>query len=258
MEKPHYLGHRKRLRERFRQTGFEGFAGYEALELLLTYAIPRQDVKPVAKRLIERFGSVRGALDAPFAELSEVEGLSETSATFLHVVKECSALYLRERMKDGDAASTTLPSTAAALAYCELKMSGLRDEQFRVLFLNAQNQIIADEVLNEGTVNESVVYPRKVMERALHNKATALILVHNHPSGRCAPSDQDRVLTAAIIKTARDLGITVHDHLIIGKSDYYSFLERGEMRTLAQTRLLAADTTNPRRDDPPPRGRGRK
>jgi DNA repair protein RadC len=224
MEKPHYQGHRERLRERFRRSGFEGFQDYEAIELLLSYAIPRKDVKPLAKNLIKRFGSLRGVLDARFDELRSVEGLSEKSATFIKVLKECGTLYLREgvvRKRE------KISSTSGLLDYCRSAMSGLRDEQFRAVFLNSQNELIEDEVINEGTVNQSVVYPRKVMERALHHGATALIFVHNHPEGSCRPSREDKVLTAELVSVARGLGIRVHDHLIICKSGYFSFLESG-------------------------------
>lgn len=226
MEKPHYLGHRRRLRERFRNTGFEGFRDYEALELLLGYAIPRRDVKPVAKALAEKFGGLRGVLDAPYEELVEVEGIKENSATFLAALKGCAVAYLRERAKEGRA---TVSSTSALLDYCRAAMGGLGDEQFRAVFLNTQNEVIADEVIQEGTVDRSVVYPRKVMERALHHKASALIFVHNHPSGNCRPSEDDRAVTAELIRAARGLGITVHDHVIISGDGYYSFLEKGLM-----------------------------
>ena len=224
MEKPHYQGHRERLRERFRRAGFEGFQDYEAIELLLSYAIPRKDVKPLAKDLIKTFGSLRGVLDARFDELRSVKGLSENSATFVKVLKECGTLYLREGVVRK---RKRISSTSGLLDYCRAAMSGLRDEQFRAVFLNAQNEVIEDEVIHEGTVNQSVVYPRKVMERALHHGATALIFVHNHPGGSCKPSTEDKVLTAELVSVAGGLGIRVHDHLIICKSGYFSFLERG-------------------------------
>jgi len=224
MEKRHYEGHRKRLRERFRETGFEGFKDYEALELFLSYAIPRRDVKPLAKDLIKKFGSFRGVLDASYDELITVNGLREHSATFLNVLKACTALYLKEGIIGKKA---RISSTGALLNYCQVTMSGLRDEQFRAVFLNSQNEVIADEVIQEGTVNQSVVYPRKVMERALHHKATAIIFVHNHPGGTCKPSREDRVLTEELVKVARGLQMLVHDHIIICKAGYFSFLEQG-------------------------------
>jgi DNA repair protein RadC len=225
-QKPHYLEHRARLRERFRRTGFGGFQDYEALELLLTYAVPRRDVKPLAKELIRRFGGFQGVLDAPIEELVSVDGVKDKTATFIHALKGCASLYLREGVRR----SGQISSTSALLDYCRVAMGGLRDEQFRAVFLNSQNEVIADEVIQEGTVNQSVVYPRKVMERALHHKASALICVHNHPSGSCKPSPEDKRLTAELMGIARGLGIRVHDHLIICASGYYSFLEHGLMR----------------------------
>lgn len=225
MKTPHYHNHRERLRKRFLKTVFEGFQDYEALELLLTYAIPRRDVKPLAKELIARFGSFRGVLDASREELTRVKGLKENTAIFIHALKECSALYLREGLVE----RKQISSTSALLDYCRVVMSGLRDEQFRAVFLNSQNEVIADEVIQEGTVDQSVVYPRKVMERALYHKASALIFVHNHPGGNCRPSAEDRNLTTELCSVAKGLHIKVHDHLIICKSGYFSFLERGLM-----------------------------
>ena len=226
MEKPHYQGHRARLRERFRKTGFEGFQDYEALELLLTYAVPRRDVKPLAKRLIKRYGSMQGVFDAPFEELQEEDGLTENSATYLKMLKDCAALYLRKRTRRD---AMAIAGTGALLDYCRVKMAGLKDEQFMAVFLDSANEVIADEVIQEGTVNQSVVYPRKVMERALHYKATALIFVHNHPSGACRPSKEDKLITSELVRVARGLQITVHDHLIICRDGYYSFREHGQM-----------------------------
>lgn len=223
MNTPHYLNHRERLRERFRKTGFEGFRDYEALELLLTYAIPRRDVKPLAKELIARFGSFRGVLDAPYEEITGVSGIKGNAATFIGCMKECAALYLRE----GVMRKKQVSSTGALLDYLSVKMSGLSDEQFKAVFLNSQNEIIADEVIQEGTVDRSVVYPRKVMERALYHKAAALIVVHNHPGGSPKPSPEDKRITQELKSAAASLGITLHDHLIICKSGYFSFLERG-------------------------------
>lgn len=224
MEKPHYLGHRKRLRERYRKTGFQGFEDYEALELLLTFALPRKDVKPLAKALVAKFGSFKGVLEASYEELLCTDGVKESTATYVHALRDSAALYLRERVRRE---KDVISSTSALLDYFRAVMGHLRDEQFRALFLNSQNELIADEVIQEGTVNQSVVYPRKVMERALHHKATAIIVVHNHPSGKCAPSREDKAITAELVRVARGLGIAVHDHLIVCRDGYVSFLERG-------------------------------
>lgn len=224
--KPHYHGHRGRLRERFSQTGFKGFKDYEALELMLFYAIPRRDVKPIAKDLISRFGSLQGVLEASTEALSAVKGISEGVAIYLKALQEFSALYLRGRVRGK---AHVVSSAGALLDYCRTAMAGNRDEQFRAVFLNAQNEVMLDEVISEGTVSQSVVHPRKVMERALFHNATALIFVHNHPGGSCRPSREDKLITAELVRVARGLDITVHDHIIICKEGYYSFRERGEM-----------------------------
>jgi DNA repair protein RadC len=223
---PHYTGHRQRLRERFLKTGFTGFRDYEALELLLFYALPRRDVKPIAKDLIKRFKSLRGVMDATHDELMTVKGISESAATFIKALKETTGLYLREKLRDEQ---TVISSTGALLDYCHTVMSGLRDEQFRAIYLNSQNSVIGDEVIQEGTVNQSVVYPRKVMERALRQGATALIFVHNHPGGSSKPSREDELITGDLVKVARGLDITVHDHLIVSREGYYSFRESGKL-----------------------------
>jgi DNA repair protein RadC len=225
MDKPHYINHRKRLRERFRKTGFDGFSDYEALELLLTYPIPRKDVKPLAKALIERFKTFHGVIEAPYEELITVEGLGESTATYISMLKECAGLFLKEQIIKKKQISTT----AALLNYCKIRMSNLKDEQFRAIFLNSQNEVITDEIISEGTVNQSVVYPRKVMEKALYHKACAMIVVHNHPSGNLKPSNEDLLLTKTLRDAAKSLQLKIHDHLIISNQGYFSFLEAGLM-----------------------------
>lgn len=218
---PHYRGHRQRLRQRFIQGGWASLQDYELLELLLTFAIPFSDVKPLAKRLIAHFGSFGAVLDAPFEELVQVIGLGEYSATLIKLAKACAEYYLREEALKRQ----RIPSLAALIDYCRTTMGGLKDEQFRVIFLNAQNEVLAEETIQEGTVDQTVVYPRKVLEAALKHKATGLILVHNHPSGKLTPSLADQELTRAIIQAAKPLAITVHDHLIISRHGYFSMAE---------------------------------
>lgn len=224
-DKPHYAGHRQRLRERYLKTGIEGLHDYEALELLLMHAIPRRDVKPIAKEMLKRFGGIQGIFDATIGELCSINGIGEGAAVFIKVVKDCGALYLRDAARKK--INSTISSTGALVEYCTIKMAGLRDEQFRVVFLNASNEIIFDEVLHEGTVDESAVYPRKIIQRALAHNSTGVIFVHNHPGGSPKPSDHDKVLTAELVRVARGMSIRVLDHLIIGKSGYFSFRERG-------------------------------
>jgi len=220
--KPHYHGHRQRLRQRFLTGGPGALQDYELLELLLTFAIPYSDVKPLAKRLIDHFGSFNHVFDAAPEALMEVTGLREYSAVLIKLVKACSEYTLKaEALKRGRIASLT-----SLVDYCRASMGGLPDEQFRVIFLNSQNEIIAEEIVQEGTVNQTVVYPRKVLELALKHKATGLILVHNHPSGHLTPSAADQELTRALVKASRALNLTVHDHLIIGRHGYFSLAEK--------------------------------
>jgi DNA repair protein RadC len=222
-DKPHYHEHRKRIREKFRKVGFDGFQDYEALELLLIYAIPRRDVKPLAKDLLAKFGDFQGVLDAPVEELAAFPGLGENSAMLLKVARECSDLYLKKKVMN----KPRVCSAPDLINYCRMSMSGLKDEQFRVVFLNTQNEIIAIETIQEGTIDQSVVYPRKVMERALYHKAAALIFVHNHPGGNVKPSYADKEITKALVEAATSMDIEVHDHIIIGREGYFSLRDSG-------------------------------
>ena len=220
--KPHYHGHRARLRQRFLTGGPGALQDYELLELLLTFAIPYSDVKPLAKGLIEQFGSFTQVMDATPEALMEFTGLREYSAVLIKLVKACSDFALKaEALK-----RQPIKSLDNLVDYCRASMGGLPDEQFRVIFLNSQNEVIGEEIVQEGTVNQTVVYPRKVLELALKHKATGLILVHNHPSGHLTPSAADQELTRALVKASRSLNLTVHDHLIIGRHGYFSLAEQ--------------------------------
>jgi len=219
-DKPHYIGHRERLRERFRRAGAAGLHDYELLELLLTYVIPRKDVKPLAKKLIKRFGSLSGVLDAAQQEL-ESEGLSSTTATLIRLVKELGGSYLAERMKHKD----LLSSPQAVMDFARLRLAGLPHEALMVIYLNAKNEVIDYETLHEGTVDRVIIYPRRVIEAALAHHAAGLILVHNHPSGYPEPSEDDKRLTQAIVEAVRTVDIQVIDHIIVGRDGYYSFRE---------------------------------
>ncbi len=223
-DRPSYLGHRSRIRDRFLEHGLDPFQDYEALELFLTYAISRKDVKPIAKHLIKRFGSFREVMDAGFDELQEVKDVGLHSAVLLKLIKACANRYLKEKAIH----KPVISSPVALLDYCRLCMEGLKEEQFRVIFLNAKNEVLTEEVIQQGTIDQAAVYPRKIIERALTRKAKALIFVHNHPSGDPSPSQQDKELTQGLFRMARDLGIRVHDHLIIGQKGHFSFKE-GEL-----------------------------
>jgi DNA repair protein RadC len=217
-EAPHYHGHRDRLRTRFREGGLGALADYELLELVLFRAVPRRDVKPLAKILIEKFGSFAEVISAPPARLAEVEGAGEAVITELKIV-EASAHYLaRGKVR----ARPVLSSGSEVLEYCRAAMAFAEKEQFRVLFLDKRNQLIADEVQQTGTVDHTPVYPREVVKRALELSATAVVLVHNHPSGDPTPSRADIQMTKSIVDVARPLGIEVHDHIIVGKDGHAS------------------------------------
>jgi DNA repair protein RadC len=216
---PHYHGHRERLRARFREAGSDAVTDYELLELLLFRALPRRDVKPLAKALIAKFGSFAETIAAPPQRLAEVPGLGEAAITEFKIVQAAA-----NRLAHGEVKRRpVLSSWSAVLDYCRTAMAFADKEQFRVLFLDKRNQLIADELQQVGTVDHTPVYPREVVKRALELSATAIILVHNHPSGDPTPSRADIQMTHAILDVARPLGIAVHDHIIVGKEGHASF-----------------------------------
>jgi DNA repair protein RadC len=195
------------------------------LELLLIYAIPQQDVKPLAKSLLRGFGSLKGVMDAETSDLQKTPGIGEHTAVLVKLIKELSALYLKQKAKE----KPQIACTSELLDFCRTAMGGKKDEEFCVIYLDAQNQIIDFETVQKGVANQAVVYPRQVLERALRQKASALILAHNHPSGHVRPSDADIRLTKTIQDAARMLDILVHDHIIIGENRFFSFREEGLM-----------------------------
>jgi len=219
---PHYHGHRERLRDRFREAGPDAVSDYELLELLLFRAIPQRDIKPLAKSLIERFGSFAEVVAAPPKRLAEVKGLGESSITELKIVQAAASRFARGEMMKAMKKRPALSSWSSVIDYCRTSMAFADKEQFRILFLDKRNQLIADEVQQVGTVDHTPVYPREVLKRALELSATAIILVHNHPSGDPTPSSADIQMTKAIIDVARPLDISVHDHIIVGKDGHAS------------------------------------
>jgi len=219
------LGHRRRLKEKFLTAGMNALLDHEVLELMLTYAIPRRDVKPLAKLLLERFGSLKGVLDAESEEILKVAGIGDHCATLFKLVKELTALYLKQKAME----KPQVTCTAELLDFCKTVMGGKKDEEFCVIYLDTQNHIIEFETVHKGIVNQAVVYPRQVLERALRKRASAIILAHNHPSGHVRPSDADIRLTRTIRETAKVLDILVHDHIIIGENRFFSFREEGMM-----------------------------
>ncbi len=217
-EQPHYHGHRERLRARFREAGADALADYELMELVLFRAVPQRDVKPLAKQLIEHFGSFAEAVAAPSSRLKEIEGVGEAIVTELKVVEAAARHLAKGKLKKKKLLSTW----SSVLDYCRTSMAFADKEQFRIIFLDKRNQLIADEVQQTGTVDHTPVYPREVVKRALELSATAIILVHNHPSGDPTPSSADIQMTKQIIDIARPLGIEVHDHIIVGKEGHSS------------------------------------
>ena len=217
-EPAHYHGHRARLRQRLLQAGSEAVADYELVELVLFRAIPRRDVKPLAKALIARFGSFAEAIAAEPARLAEIEGMSEGAIAEFKIVEAGAKRFakgaVRKRLPVG--------SFSAVVDYCRTAMAFDAREEFRVLFLDRKNGLIADESQGAGTVDQTPVYPREVVRRALELSATAVILVHNHPSGDPTPSAQDVKMTLDIIAVAQPLGVAVHDHIIVGRDGHAS------------------------------------
>lgn len=215
---PHFHGHRERLRDRFRTAGAEALSDYELLELVLFRALPRRDVKPLAKALISKLGSFAEVVNASPARLREIGGLGEAAITELRLIAASAQRIARGQVKQ----RALLSSWANVIDYCRTAMAFADKEQFRILFLDKRNQLIADEVQQVGTIDHTPVYPREVVKRALELSATAIIMVHNHPSGDPTPSDADVQMTKAVIDVAKPLGIAVHDHIVVGKQGYAS------------------------------------
>ncbi len=215
----HRWGHRERLRERFARAGAGGLQDYELMELLLFRAKARGDVKPVAKALIKSFGGFAETLAAPIERLTEVDGVGEATALELKIVHAAGVKLAQERVLR----RPIISSWDDLLSYCRAAMADEKIEQFRILFLDKKNILIADEVQQRGTVDHTPVYPREVVKRALELSASAIILVHNHPSGDPTPSRADIDMTNQIVKAAQALNIRVHDHLIIGAKSEASF-----------------------------------
>ncbi|WP_417820160.1 RadC family protein [Terasakiella sp.] len=222
-DKPHYVGHRKRLRARFLKTGSESLHDYELIELLLFGAIPRGDVKPLAKRLITTFGSFAEVISADARTLALEDGLGEAAVCALKIAQAGAIRLAQEQVIN----KPVLSSWQMLLDYCRASMAYHGVEQFRLLYLNRKNVLIADELQQRGTIDHTPVYPREVIKRALELEASALIMVHNHPSGDTTPSPADIDMTKRIKSIARPLSIEIHDHVIVSRKGYYSFKSTG-------------------------------
>ncbi|OGV39267.1 MAG: hypothetical protein A2020_02245 [Lentisphaerae bacterium GWF2_45_14] len=223
MTTEHHIGHRARLREKYLKTGSKGFHDYELMELLLTYAIPQRDVKPIAKELFKRFHSFSGIIDAPLLEISKVSGFGKNSSILVKLIKDISAEYLAAQMREQD----VLTSPASVTDFARMKLSGHEDESFMVIYLNTKNHVSDYEIIQTGTIDRAIIYPRNLIKKSLASNASGLIIVHNHPSGICDPSDEDKTLTTAVKNAVEAVNIRFLDHLIVGKSGYFSFFENG-------------------------------
>jgi DNA repair protein RadC len=221
--KPDQIEHRKRLRARFLEAGGDALPDYELLELLLFAAIPRHDTKPIAKALIKRFGSYQNVLRAPVTELTRIEGVGESAAVAIKAVEAAAVRLARTELLD----RPVLGSWSGVIDYLRMRMAHGEVEQLRVLFLDSKNGVIGDEELQRGTVNQTAVYPREIVKKALLQGATALILVHNHPSGDPTPSRADIEMTRQVREAAEKLGIALHDHVVIARGRHASFKSMG-------------------------------
>ena len=221
--KPHYLGHRQRLKDRFMRDAGASLPDYEMLELVLFLAKPRAEVKPLAKALIARFGSFADVIAADAMELVKVKGVGENTAVALKTIQAAAIRLAREQIMN----QPVISSWQKLLDYCRASLAFAKTEEFRVLFLDRKNVLIADEMQQTGTVDHTPVYPREVVKRALDLGASAIIMVHNHPSGDPTPSKGDIEMTKEVREACEKLGISLHDHLIIGKSGHASFKSLG-------------------------------
>mgnify|MGYP002638160785 FL=1 len=218
-------GHRERLRKRYIKSGLEGFNDYEILELLLTYSIARKDVKPIAKELIEKFGTIDEIAKSDIKSLLEVDGIGEGSAVFLKLIGDVALTLYREKIEDKDI--LTIKSKNILLSYLRGEIGYSTREEFKILFLDTSNKLIASETLFSGTIDKSAIYPREIVERVIKNRAKSVIFAHNHPSGSISPSKKDIELTQYMYDSLKLLEIRLLDHIIVTKNSYFSFLEEG-------------------------------
>ena len=224
-KRPHFHGHRQRLRDRFLKSGLDGFADYEVVELLLTLAIPRSDVKQPAKALINRFGDLRGILDAPLDDLQGIPGIGSVTPVALQIIRAAATLYLQQSTEGQD----SLADPVKLAAFWRMRIGALPNEVFEVAYLDSGYRVLRDgvETLEEGTIDRAAVYPRRVIEGALRRGAFGIVLAHNHPNGTATPSEHDKLLTRAIVLAAETVSLRVIDHLIVSADEAFSFRKSG-------------------------------
>lgn len=222
---PHYIGHRQRLRDRFLKSGFEGLADHEVVELLIMMTVPYCDVKERAKSLLNRFENLRGILDAPVEELRSIKGIGPVTPVALKIIKAAATLYLQQSSEGRD----SLADPSHLMDFWRMRLGALQYEVFQVAYLDSAYRLLRNGVenLEEGTVDRASVYPRRVIEAALKHGAAAIVLAHNHPNGTVTPSEQDKLLTRAIVLAAETVNIRVVDHLIISAREAFSFRREG-------------------------------
>lgn len=218
VDTPHYIGHRQRLRQRIIVSA-ENLADYELLEMILFSVIPRKDVKPLAKELLTRFGSLADLINTDKEKLLNIKGTNDNLYINFVIMRELTNRMLKQKVIN----QNVISSWSILIDYLKATMGNMKTEQFRILFLNKKNVLIADEVLSQGTIDQATIYPREIIKRALFNEAGAIILVHNHPSGVSKPSNTDIKLTHKIVETCANVNISVHDHVIIAANEYFSF-----------------------------------
>ncbi|MDR0931432.1 MAG: DNA repair protein RadC [Victivallales bacterium] len=226
-KKKHTDGHRLRLRERFLRAGLDGLQDYEAIELLLMFGIPRRDVKPLAKELLEAYGSLEKLLDATPADLLDKHGMGASSATLIVLIRELCAKYLEQKVRNVDVCD----SPAATERFLRMKLGGGRKETFMVIFLNSQNHVLEFQIF-PGTVDRAAIYPREIAEKCLRVGASVVIIAHNHPSGVCVPSDSDLLTTRRILAALKTINVTLLDHLIVTPSVCLSLRGNGTLKKL--------------------------
>lgn len=223
--KPSYFGHRERIREKFATAGLDSFLDHEILELLLTYAVPRRDTKPLAWALLKKFGTLAAVFDADENQLTQVDGIGTGAARFLRLIRAVFKKYSLDEVKE----TVSIRTPQQVLEYCKASLAGKKEECLEIIYLSVRNTVMSTQVVASGLIDRVAVSPRKIVECALAAKASAIILVHNHPSGDATPSQEDISLTQDVIQAAALFGILVHDHIIVGKGSHYSLKANGKI-----------------------------